>query len=1008
MHPMVDDKRVSDRIAHGLFVGRQREVLTLWAALEDMLAGRGGLVMLVGEPGIGKTRTAQQFAVYVAQRGAQVLWGRCDEEPGAPPFWPWVQALRTYVQAHDTSTLRAEMGDSAIDIAEIVPDMHARLPDLQPPPHVEDPAQARFRLFDSVRSFLQQAARRQPLVLFLDNLHWADAPSLRLLAFLAPELESSQILVVGSYRDMELSRQHPLSHTLGELMRQPRFQRLRLRGLGQEDVGHFLKLVLGRPPEQELVAALHSQTEGNPLFLTEIVRFLIQEGVLTPERAHLHPPPCQNTGANLRIRIPEGIRDVIGQRLNRLSAGCNRMLSMAAVIGRQFRLEEVSAVLDGESEEGVLEMLEEAVAAGVIEEMPHARGHHQFTHALIRETLYDELTTARRARLHRRIGEAMEALYAAHLEPHLTPLAHHFAEAAQNGGADKATAYAEQAGARSMALLAYEEAVRFYRVALDALDLKDPTDTAHRCRLLLALGDAQRKAGELPEAMATFQRAAGLAREQGFAEELARAVLEFEQVTWLTRLPAQPAVSLLQDALHALATEDSALRARTLGGLARALLFTGSPQQGAVFGRQALEMSRRVNDPAAVAFNLHVMLDILRGPEKTEERLGYATEMLRLSEEAKNNELIPEAHFWRLSCLLELGAIQGLDAAVDVHVRLSEALRQPFYDYIATGIRAMRALLQGGFAESEQLARQALSLGRQVRAENVEGAFGLQMFTLRREQGRLAELKPVVQGFIRQHTATAAWRPGLALIYCELGLREEARSEFEKLAKRDFADLPRDALWSTCLTYLAQVCVFLGDAERASTLYGLLRPYTGRAVVAGGAVVCYGATDRYLGLLTATMGQWAATVQHFEDALALNTHMGARPWLAHTQHDYAVMLLARNQTGDQEKAMALLNEALASARALGMHALEARAVARLDRIAAPTPTLPTYPDNLSPREVEVLRLLAIGKSNRDVADSLCISLSTVATHVRSILSKTSSANRTEAAAYALRQGLVEE
>jgi DNA-binding CsgD family transcriptional regulator len=542
-----------------------------------------------------------------------------------------------------------------------------------------------------------------------------------------------RVLVVGSYRGVELSRQHPLSNTLGELARHPRFDRLRLRGLSREDVGSFLEGVLGRPPAAELVAALHSQTEGNLLFLTEIVRFLVQEGVLTPERGSLHTPSGQSAGTSVRVRIPEGIREVIGQRLNRLSQGCNHLLSIASVIGREFSLEEVSAVLDAEAEEHVVERLEEAVGARVIEEPPQARGRYQFTHALIRETLYDELTTARRVRLHRRIGEALEHLYAAHLDPHLGQLAHHFAEAAQGGGADKAVAYAVRAGGRSMALLAYEEAVRFYRMALDELELGDPMDAAERCRLQLALGAAQSKAGEFPQARETLLRAAGVAR----------------------------------------------------------------------------------------------------------------------------------------------------------------------------------------------------------------------------------------------------------------------------------ADLPRDGLWVTCITYLSEVCAFLGDADRAATLYRLLLPYAQHNIVAGGGVACYGAGSRYLGLLAATMGQWVEADRHFEAALALNARMGARPWLAHTRYDFATMLLARGQPGDRERAVALLDEALASARALGMYSLQGHIAACMQPLETRTQTVQAYHGDLSPREAEVLRLLAVGKSNRDIADTLCISLSTVATHVRSILRKTGAANRTEAAAYALRQGLAE-
>ena len=322
----------------------------------------------------------------------------------------------------------------------------------------------------------------------------------------------------------------------------------------------------------------------------------------------------------------------------------------------------------------------------------------------------------------------------------------------------------------------------------------------------------------------------------------------------------------------------------------------------------------------------------------------------------------------------------------------------------------MRALLDGRFAEAERLAQQALEFGQQAQVENADGVFGIQMFLLRREQGRLAELAPAVRYFVRQHTATA-WRPGLALIYSELGLVQEARTEFEHLAQHDFTDLPRDGLWVTCITYLAEVCTFLQDTARAATLYHLLRPYAGRNVIVGGSVACYGAASRYLGMLAATMARWDEAEQHFQEALAMNTRTGARPWLAHTQHDYAVMLLARGQPEDHTQAMTLLEEALATARELGMRALEARLTARMSPLTPPPPAtaLPNQwasPDGLSQREVEVLRLVAAGKSNREIADALCISLNTVATHVRNILTKTGTANRTEAAAYALRHGQV--
>jgi hypothetical protein len=279
----VDGSHALDSLAGGVFVGRQQEMGELKAALEDSLSGRGRLVMLVGEPGIGKTRTAQELATNAGLRGAQVLWGRCYEEVGTPPYWPWVQAIRSYVRDREPEQLRSEMGAGAADIAEIVSDVSERLPGLAPPPALE-PEQARFRLFDSITTFLKTASQRQPLVLMLDDLHWADKPTLLLLEFLARELAGARLLVIGAYRDMELDRQHPLSETLGGLNRERLFQRVLLRGLTRRDVARFIEISAGITPPQGLVSAVHGHTEGNPLFVTEVVRLLVQEGELRPER----------------------------------------------------------------------------------------------------------------------------------------------------------------------------------------------------------------------------------------------------------------------------------------------------------------------------------------------------------------------------------------------------------------------------------------------------------------------------------------------------------------------------------------------------------------------------------------------------------------------------------------------------------------------------------------------------------------------------------------------------
>ena len=421
-------------------------------------------------------------------------------------------------------------------------------------------------------------------------------------------------------------------------------------------------------------------------------------------------------------------------------------------------------------------------------------------------------------------------------------------------------------------------------------------------------------------------------------------------------------------------------------------------------------MARRLADPRTLATVLMFSLHAFQGqPEHITKCLVYTTEIVRLAEETGEREMALDGRGWMTVALVWLGDIQELDVQLAARSRLAQEMQYPHQLYMAAVNQVMRALLDGRFVEAERLAQQSLEFGQQAQVENADGVFGIQMFLLRRAQGRLAELAPAVRYFVRQHTATT-WSPGLALIYSELGLVQEARTEFAHLAQHDFTDLPRDGLWVTCITYLAEVCVFLQDTARAATLYHLLRPYAERNVIVSGAVACYGAASRYLGMLATIMARWDEAEPHFQETLAMNARTGARPWLAHTQHDYAAMLLARGQPEDQTQATTLLEEALAMAREFGMRALEARLTARMSPLTPPPPAtaLPnqwTSPDGLSQREVEVLRLVAAGKSNREIADALCISLNTVATHVRNILTKTGTANRTEAAAYALRHGL---
>src|SRR6266487_2566277 len=424
------------------FVGREAELAALSADLDAAAVGRGGVVLLAGEPGIGKTRLAEELAAQATARGALVLWGRCWEGEGAPAFWPWVQVVRAYVQAGDPAALRHDLGAGAADIAQVVPAVRDLLPDL-PAPLPAEPEAARFRLFDSLAGFLRAAAERRPLLLILDDLHWADAPSLALLRFAGRELEDAGLLVVGIYRHGELGAQHPLLATLADLTRGQRRRRLLLGGLDQREVASFVALVAGVQPSPGLAAAVHEQTDGNPFFVTEVVRLLASQGRLGPGQP----------GAPLAAGLPEGVKAVIAERLGRLSEGCRRVLEVAAVIGRDFGLRVLQPVcgLDGER---LLGLLEEAEAARVVGAVSGGLGRWRFAHALVREVVYEDLPAARRVGLHGRVGEALEALCAADPGPRLAELAHHFVAAAPGGQVARAVRAATLAGRRALDVLA--------------------------------------------------------------------------------------------------------------------------------------------------------------------------------------------------------------------------------------------------------------------------------------------------------------------------------------------------------------------------------------------------------------------------------------------------------------------------------------------------------------------------------------------------------------------------
>jgi eukaryotic-like serine/threonine-protein kinase len=581
------DLQPTIEIDRGAFVGREAELAELRAGLESALAGRGRLFLLVGEPGIGKSRLADELIRYAGGRGARVLAGRCWEAGGAPAYWPWTQSLRAYVRTVEPQALQSQLGAGAPELTQIVPELRDILPALPEPSSVESEG-ARFQLFDATAEFLRSAARTQPLVLVLDDLHAADAPSLLLLQFLARELGSTRILVVGAYRDVDPVPGEPLTELLAEVAREPVTRRLSIRGLDQHEVAEYVQLTASDIASEELVARVHEETEGNPLFVGEIVRLLSLEGA---RRDAVEGP----------LAIPESVRGVIARRLDHLSDECNRILTLASVLGREFALDSL-ALLSALSVEELLDTLDEAMGARVVSDLPGAHGRLRFAHVLIRDTIYERLTAARRARLHREAVEALGAVYGVVPGPHLAELTHH---AIAGAAFDKGLDYAWRAADQALTLLAYEEAARLYETALEALDRARPSDDGARCQLLLSLGEAEARGGNTSAAKTAFLAAGDIARRLGLAGELGWAALGYGGRKAYGRAGEDDRlVPLIEEALTALPEEEAELRARLLARLAGALRDELLPERRDRLSEEAVALARWTGNAAALAYAL--------------------------------------------------------------------------------------------------------------------------------------------------------------------------------------------------------------------------------------------------------------------------------------------------------------------------------------------------------------------------------------------------------------------
>jgi tetratricopeptide (TPR) repeat protein len=924
---------VRDRLrAAPALVGRDGELAELLAGLDDAACGTGRLFLLAGDPGIGKSRLAGEAAARARDRGFKVAWGRCWEAGGAPAYWPWVQALRALVRGVGREDLLPQLGAGAPFVAQIVAEVAEMLPDVRPPPPMEAEG-ARFRLFDAIAALLRNAGTVQALMLVLDDLHAADASSILLLRFVARELGEARVLVLGAYRDIELDRGHPLTVALAEVSRESATRHVPLSGLAEAGVARLIREITGVMPREGVAAAVHRYTEGNPLFVGEVARLLAAEGGL--ERA--------GDPAGLGLAIPEGIREVIGRRVARLPEPCGRVLGLASVFGREFWLPALER-LCGVGAGALLDSLDDGIAAGMVAAVPGAPGRLRFSHALIRDALYEGIPAGQRLRLHQRAGEALEAFYQQDLDPHLAELAHHFFEAAAVGGAAKAVGYAGRAGHRAMALLAYEEAARLFRMALAALSLaRSPGEDQTRCRLLLGLGDALTRMGERQPAREELRRAAGIARRYRMAEELGQVALAYAGRLWERGASDRQVIPLLEEARAMLAEKQGAgpVRARVLAQLAVAL--RDQPDRGPrdALSREAVALARASGDLPALGYTLACRLNALMGPGDPQGRLAIAEDLRSVARAAQDTGLESAVEHHSAMVFLETGQMAEYRQALDAAGRLAAELREPAGRFMATVVQASLALLEGRFADAEALVDSALRFGGSSVPWDAVIFSRVQRFALCIEDGRLAEMEPAIRRSVEEFPTRPLFGCLLARLLTELGDADQARSVFEQLATGRFGGIPVNNDLLLSLGHLAEVAWFLGDAARGAVLHDLLLPY--RGLVVDTLESSTGAVDRYLGLAALTAGNLETAERHLRDALDLNTRIGAHPWAARTQADLADLLLARDQPGDREQAIELLGAALGTARRLGMTVFAQRAGDDLARAGGDGPPEPAPP-----------------------------------------------------------------
>jgi len=961
----------SSRVPPGrLLLNREHELSQLCRALDAALCGRGQVVLIAGEPGIGKTTLAQQFAAIATRRGVRVLWGRSGDRGGSPPYWPWAQALRAFAEHETADDLRAFCGPGARHVSMIIPELRERFLFGERSSVPEDES-ARFRLGDAVRAFFQRAARQRSIMLVLEDLHWADQGSLFLLEFIAQDIAAHQLLVLATYRDGEVAG--PLVQTLGELARLG-VQRLALNGLTLEGTARLMAGVAGRRPATHVVQEVHARTDGNPFFVTEIAR--------------LHT--CDSLG------IPVNVRTAISTRLNRLSELANQTLVVAAVIGREFDFPLLEAALPEVAEEDLLRAVDDGLQALVIEPLP-CRGEdwYQFRHALIRDAVYESISPTRRVRWHATIARALESLLGDRVEGRAAELARHAACAGALIAPVMLAKYSCIAGERLLAAHAFEEALGHFERAWRTREAL-PFD-AEAAATLVGLGCAQaatavrwnRQQGwiALRPAIEYYVQAGEISR--------AIAVATHPYITAEGATDVAATIQQIRDVTPRGSVEEGWLLAR----LGAAVYFeTGDYQAAQVAFGRALGISAAEHEAGLELRTLAYATSVDHFDLRWPEVLAKSRRVRELAQRVDDLHSETYARYRAGYALTQTGRTDEAILEAEANLAVAERLKDHGLLADALYVNSTLAQLRGEWGEARAHSDRGLALSP-YQLPLLHARVLLEYETGNRKAGdghlhrlfaaeRLAGPYPLAGVFAAMALSqtTHLWNDTAG---CDAALRA-ARAV---LGRRP--SIPIAVVVSRISRGL--VAVHRSRPADCEEELEFLEPFKG-AILAPLLV-----TDRLLGLLAHGTGQTRRAIAHFEDALAFCRRSGYRPELAWTAYDYASALLDAGRRDDRKRAATLLEESHDLGSRLGLRPLVNAIAAFRQRYGL---RLDRKPSGLTNRELEILGLLSLGRTNKEIANALCISTNTVAVHVARVLSKTGSSNRTEAAAYAMRHHLL--